>query len=86
MEVSQEVLDPPGPGNPPDNYRWFHLTLTTDGTWLHSDERSFRTRHHRELCFAPLTLHTYHSVLMSRSCTSWDSDGQSTNTTANSTF
>ena len=28
--------------------RWFHCTSHTYGAWLHGDERSFRTRHHRE--------------------------------------
>lgn len=28
--------------------RWFHITCHTYGAWLHGDQRSFRTRHHRE--------------------------------------
>ena len=28
--------------------RWFHCTAHTYGAWLYGDERSFRTRHHRE--------------------------------------
>jgi hypothetical protein len=31
-----------------DNSRWFHLILTTYGSWLYGDHRGFRTRHHRE--------------------------------------
>src|SRR5215475_2814518 len=31
-----------------DNSRWFHLILTTYGSWLYGDARGFRTRHHRE--------------------------------------
>ena len=29
-------------------WQWFHCTTHTYGAWLHGDERSFRTRHHRE--------------------------------------
>jgi len=32
---------------PPD-YRWFHVVLTTYGTWLYGDPRGFRTRRHME--------------------------------------
>jgi hypothetical protein len=31
-----------------DTWQWFHCTTHTYGAWLHGDERSFRTRHHRE--------------------------------------
>ncbi len=27
---------------------WFHIVLTTYGSWLYGDERGFRTRRHRE--------------------------------------
>ena len=27
---------------------WFHIVLTTYGSWLYGDERGFRTRGHRE--------------------------------------
>ena len=48
MQISQQPFDPPGPTTPPPDYRWFHLTLTTYGTWLYGDARGFRTRNHRE--------------------------------------
>ena len=28
--------------------RWFHIVISTYGSWLHGDPRGFRTRHHRE--------------------------------------
>jgi len=28
--------------------QWFHLIISTYGSWLHGDARGFRTRHHRE--------------------------------------
>jgi hypothetical protein len=28
--------------------RWFHLIISTYGSWLYGDARGFRTRHHRE--------------------------------------
>ena len=28
--------------------QWFHLIVSTYGSWLHGDARGFRTRHHRE--------------------------------------
>ncbi|MGC1272515.1 MAG: hypothetical protein WBC44_02320 [Planctomycetaceae bacterium] len=31
-----------------DDRRWFHVTITTYGSWLPGDPRGFRTRHHRE--------------------------------------
>ena len=36
-----------GPPAPPPSFRWFHVVLTTYGTWLPGDPRGFRTRHHR---------------------------------------
>lgn len=33
---------------PHDAPRWFHVVLTTYGSWLPGDPRGFRTRHHRE--------------------------------------
>lgn len=32
---------------PPPNSRWFHIVLTTYGTWLPGDARGYRTRQHR---------------------------------------
>jgi hypothetical protein len=31
-----------------DEARWFHIMLSTYGSWLYGDSRGFRTRHHRE--------------------------------------
>jgi hypothetical protein len=31
-----------------DNRCWYHLIVTTYGSWLYGDRRGFRTRHHRE--------------------------------------
>ncbi len=31
-----------------DELSWFHVVLTTYGTWLPGDKRGFRARHHRE--------------------------------------
>jgi hypothetical protein len=28
--------------------RWFHVVVSTYGSWLHGDARGFRTRHHRQ--------------------------------------
>ena len=33
---------------PPPEPRWYHITTHTYGAWLYGDDRSFRTRHHRE--------------------------------------
>jgi len=32
----------------PSNWRWFHSTIGTYGSWLPGDPRGFRARHHRE--------------------------------------
>jgi len=32
----------------PDSWSWFHVILTTYGSWLPGDPRGFRTRHHRD--------------------------------------
>jgi hypothetical protein len=37
-----------GPTRPPSHFIWFHLVLSTYGSWLPGDPRGFRTRHHRE--------------------------------------
>lgn len=31
-----------------DERKWYHVILTTYGSWLPGDARGFRTRHHRE--------------------------------------
>ena len=31
-----------------ENWKWYHIILTTYGSWLYGDSRGFRTRHHRE--------------------------------------
>jgi hypothetical protein len=31
-----------------DSRRWFHVVISTYGSWLQGDPRGFRTRHHRE--------------------------------------
>ena len=31
-----------------DNRVWYHVVLSTYGSWLYGDKRGFRTRHHRE--------------------------------------
>jgi hypothetical protein len=37
-----------GPAHPPSNFIWFHLILSTYGSWLPGDPRGFRTWHHQE--------------------------------------
>lgn len=32
---------------PQSGFRWYHIILTTRGTWLHGDSRGFRSRNHR---------------------------------------
>lgn len=40
---------PYGKANQPlPQHQWYHLTLTTYGSWLYGDRRGFRTRRHRE--------------------------------------
>jgi hypothetical protein len=31
-----------------DKWYWYHLTASTYGSWLHGDQRGFRTKHHRK--------------------------------------
>jgi hypothetical protein len=31
-----------------EEWKWYHIVLTTYGSWLYGDSRGFRTRHHRE--------------------------------------
>src|SRR5437763_6902366 len=31
-----------------DTRRWFHVIISTYGSWLYGGPRGFRTRHHRE--------------------------------------
>jgi hypothetical protein len=31
-----------------DLRRWYHIIMSTYGSWLYGDARGFRTRHHRE--------------------------------------
>jgi hypothetical protein len=31
-----------------DDRVWYHVTLSTNGSWLYGGKRGFRTRHHRE--------------------------------------
>jgi hypothetical protein len=38
----------PTPPATPASWRWFHVILTTYGSWLPGDPRGFRTRHHRD--------------------------------------
>src|SRR5437867_10987899 len=33
--------------NPALSQRWFHIIISTYGSWLFGDPRGFRTRHHR---------------------------------------
>ncbi len=47
MPISRETF-PVGPPEPPREFAWFHVVLTTYGTWLPGDPRGFRTRHHRQ--------------------------------------
>ena len=47
MAVSRHGFNGIGPKSPPADFRWFHVVLTTYGTWLPGDKRGFRTRHHR---------------------------------------
>src|SRR5262245_36991735 len=37
-----------GPLPMPDNRRWFHVVISTYGSWLQGDPRGFPSRHHRE--------------------------------------
>jgi len=30
------------------NWQWYHIVVSTYGSWLYGDPRGFRTRHHRE--------------------------------------
>ncbi len=36
------------PPDTPAHWQWFHVILSTYGSWLPGDPRGFRTRHHRE--------------------------------------
>lgn len=47
MPISRHLFNI-GPQKPPPNFDWFHIVLTTYGTWLPGDPRGFRTRHHRQ--------------------------------------
>jgi hypothetical protein len=31
-----------------DEWQWYHIIISTYGSWLYGDARGFRTRHHRE--------------------------------------
>lgn len=48
MTISRQAFPGLGPASPPSDFAWFHVVLTTYGTWLPGDPRGFRTRHHRE--------------------------------------
>ena len=47
MPISRQAFNF-GSKQPPPNFNWFHIVLTTYGTWLPGDPRGFRTRHHRQ--------------------------------------
>ncbi len=46
--MSLPPLHTPDVPDPRANWSWYHLILTTYGTWLPGDPRGFRTRQHRE--------------------------------------
>ena len=48
MPISRQPLPDQTSNNPPNGSAWFHIVLTTYGTWLPGDRRGFRTRHHRQ--------------------------------------